>query len=1765
MSNTLDSRFTKESDFWNKRLHADTQISKFPPDFIYENPQKYISAEYSCKLPDDICGKLVSMSNGSDYALYMILLTGIRFVLGKYIDEQQATVVMPVFRQNKESESLLNSILPLIIDTGNLKSFKELLLETKRVVTEANANQNFPVINNLKLPCGENGIPVLHTAALLENIHEKDYLKGLNTDILFEFIKKSDAIELTVQYNSPLYSSETVEEISLHLSKFFDIVTKQRDILLDDIIIMTPEESKKIHSRLQNMQNANNIQDSGLSSEFVENKLLSILKKQLGSDEIGLDDDFFYDLGGNSLIAISFWTEVTKELNFELPLSKIFGSPTIRSMAKSISSTVKGSFSHIEPVEKKEYYPVSAAQQRMYIVNQVQDGGMEYNIPVAMIIDGAVDTAYLTEIFRKLIRRHESLRTSFRLEEGVPVQVVHESTDFEIEWIELSKDIGAKQRDAATEQNLIGSIIEKFRRPFDLSKAPLFRAALCEISGNRYILMLDAHHIISDGMSMSIITREFISLYEGKELLELPIQYKDFSVWQNELLKSDEIRKQEEYWTNTFAGELPVLNVPSDYPRPAIQSLEGDEILFRIDNELLNKLKPVISETGSTLYMLLLASYTTLLHKYTDQQDIIVGSPVAGRTHSDLENIVGMFVNTLAMRNYPQHEKSFKEFLREVRNNTLNVFENQDYQLERFVKKVNIHRDASRNPLFDTMFILQNIKRSKLEISGLEITPHRFKTGNSKFDIVLVAEESEDGLEFSLEYCTKLYKKERMQKLAGHFVNILKEVAANPDKTLAEIDMLSEAEKQQILFDFNNTDLEYRKETTVHRMFEEQAAKTPDNIALVFEDDQITYAELNQKANILAHILKEKGVGPDYLVGIAVTRSIGMIVGILAVLKAGGAYLPIDIEYPEERTKFMLEDSGAGILLSQHSIADRLNFAGEMVYVDDSGLCTNFYSKENARDSSNLGDTSHADNLAYVIYTSGSTGKPKGVMLEHRSVNNFINGMTKKIDFSADKTILAVTTISFDIFVLETLLSLTKGLKVVLANESQQKEPGLMSKLIKDHKIDIVQATPSRAGMLLEYSGLELFSGVKQIILGGEAFPKSLLDELSKLEGIRIFNGYGPTETTVYSTVKELTGADAVTIGRPIANTRIYILGKNNSVKPVLTAGELCIAGDGLARGYLNRPDLTSQKFVDDPFRSGERMYRTGDLAMWLPDGEIEFLGRIDHQVKIRGYRIEIGEVETEILKHVKEAAVIDKEDSNGTKYLCAYVVYDEKLKVSELREQLSKELPKYMVPSYFIQLEKLPLTPNGKIDRNALPEPDLNNKASEYVPPGNSKEEELAAVWQEVLEVDSVGVYDNFYELGGDSIKAVRIAGRLRNYSVNVKNIMQYPTIAQLQEKLIEGKAEQENSRFNAGMTENLELEYHYFKNGESDLFAGNLDCSQQMLYFIFKKKCKNYVEYQHLFAMNFIFYAMLNEDNSLYSIESVVYPLKEDIFKLNIYHSKGYGAMARIEELLDSGEQVIVATHVERLPFHDHFEGFDEPSGDVNSPNPFEDGTTGFTAHTFLVVAHEAENLYYVEIPTILNQEYYVPYAGNKSVGIIRKNDLKAAFDVFVSFATVDINFENLEKRDYLRESMELSMQYYRNNVTYRCTHKILFEEDAIDFLISLCDSKSVYINTDAEMVTKNLLDLIRWKFYAIAGSRYLLTNILKNYKGNCNKQVQSELTEVLYKAYNAWRVLPMIAMRKFHDEKDYLFGEEYRNVFIEARSLEKRILELIAELWE
>ena len=1114
----------------------------------------------------------------------------------------------------------------------------------------------------------------------------------------------------------------------------------------------------------------------------VERSLVSIWSEVLGikKEVIGIDADFF-EIGGHSLKATILVSRIHKELNVKVPLKEIFKSPSIRKISAYIQGAEKEKYAVIEPAEKKEYYVLSSAQKRLYVLQRLDPGSAAYNMLSIVPLEKDIDVERLEETFRKLIARHESLRTSFQMVNNQPVQKVHEAGEVTGGW---SLVIGESEA---------GNIVEDFNRSFDLSQAPILRVGLTRTGKAKFTLVLALHHIITDGTSHGVLTKEFQALYAGEKLPLLRLQYKDYAEWQNSETQQALIKEQEAYWLNMFAEDVQVLNLPADYPRPSIQSFKGSSIEFNLSGKESSTLKVLAKETGATLFINILSVFTLLLSRLSGQEDIVVGTPVAARRHADLEKIIGMFVNTLALRNNVPGEASYREFVKELRDRTLKAYENQEYQFETLVEKINVVRDISRNPVFDVMFNLLNMEdyTENSTVIELENPDHyNYVEETSKFDLTLTAVDFGERIHLSFEYCTKLFKQTTIERFISYFKKIVAELSENIDQNLSEIEIINQDERDRILYEFNNTEVDYPGEKTIHELFAEQVERTPDRIAVfvgqVRQVRQIclSYRELNEQSDRLAGLLIEKGVAADSIVGIMMERSVEMIVGIMGILKAGGAYLPIDPDYPQDRIDYMLKDSSARIMIGRAE--ERKNGRAEFVF-----SCF-FFASSLPRFLA-----SASSNLAYIIYTSGTTGKPKGVLIEHKNVVRLLFNDRFQFDFNDQAVWSLFHSYGFDFSVWEMYGALLYGGRLVVIAKMIARDPQQFLEVLINQKVTVLNQTPSAFYNLideeLKINGKNLC--LRYVIFGGEALkPARLKTWWKKYPETKLVNMFGITETCVHVTYKEIgeieIEGDISNIGKPIPTLSTYIMDRYRELAPIGTPGELYVGGEGVARGYLNRPELTSDRFVENSYKAGERLYRSGDLARICTEGEMVYLGRVDQQVQLRGFRIELGEIENRLLKHdgIKEAVVIERSISSGDSYLCAYIVPQPggaavDLEAASIREFLSRQLPDYMIPSYFVHLEEIPLTSNGKIDRRRLPQPEVRIE-KDHKPPRNKTEETLADAWQGILGLESVGIGDNFFDVGGDSIKAIRLISRINerlNSNLKIVDLYTNRTIGEL------------------------------------------------------------------------------------------------------------------------------------------------------------------------------------------------------------------------------------------------------------------------------------------------------------------------------------------------------------------------------------------------
>jgi amino acid adenylation domain-containing protein len=1095
-------------------------------------------------------------------------------------------------------------------------------------------------------------------------------------------------------------------------------------------------------------------------------------------------------LGLDSLRVFELKNRIESNLEVIISVADFFEGLSLKGLATKILAEITAGGAPLVTVTKSEkstnYHPLSYSQQGLWFIHQLAPDTCAYNIPIGINFTGKVNITALQQSLHEIIQRHEVLRTQFVLVDGEPVQVVNSTISCDLP-IEDLRDLAAEQRQVTLER----LTTELAQHHFDLSSQPLWRGLLLRWTEDEFKLLITFHHIIADGWSVGVFMKELGALYaafaKGKPspLPELPIQYVDFAEWQHQNLHSERIQASLTYWKQRLGGKLPLLNLPSDFPRPPVQTFNGARVQLSLPQNLTAALKHLSHQENATLFMTLLAAFKTLLYRYTGQTDILVGSPVASRNSVEVESLIGLFVNVLVLRTDVSKRPSFRELLARVKSTALAAYVHQDLPFYQLVDELQPERDLSYHPLFQVMFVLQNVPIPIPQLSDVTVSFHEGDNGAAKFDLTLFMEDREQGLVATLEYNRDLFHADTIQRMLGHFQTILESIVSAPDTQITELPLLTVGERHQLLVEWNDTQKHYPHSQCIHQLFEQQVDSTPDAIALVFQNQQLTYQELNQRANQVAHYLQKLGVKPDTLVGICMERSLEMVIGILAILKAGGAYVPLDPTYPRERLAFMLADAQVSVLLVQpHLIAQIPPHQAQLVSIHPESLEFAGYSPENPINEAT------EENLAYVIYTSGSTGKPKGAMNTHKGLCNRLLWMQDTYQLTANDKVLQKTPFSFDVSVWEFFWPLLTGASLVIAKPGGHQDSGYLVQLIAQAQITTLHFVPAMLQVFLEEPELAQCSSIKRVICSGEALSFELQQRFFAKLNAELHNLYGPTEAAIdvtYWACQPHSHEKIVPIGRPIANTKIYILDQYLQPVPVGVSGELHISGVGLGRGYWQQPELTQEKFIASPFEPREILYKTGDLARYLPNGNIEYLGRIDHQVKIRGFRIELGEIEVVLAQHpkVKETVVLAREDRPNHHYLVAYVVAHTEMTFAahELRNYLQEQLPDYMIPAAFVELNKLPLSPNGKIDRQGLPVPVIQRAdlQTAYEAPTSELERAIAKIWLEILQIEKVGINDNFFDVGGNSLLMVQVNHKLREIlqcEITIVEMFQHPTI---------------------------------------------------------------------------------------------------------------------------------------------------------------------------------------------------------------------------------------------------------------------------------------------------------------------------------------------------------------------------------------------------
>ncbi|MBZ9521407.1 non-ribosomal peptide synthetase [Bacillus safensis] len=1084
----------------------------------------------------------------------------------------------------------------------------------------------------------------------------------------------------------------------------------------------------------------------------LERALCDIWSEVLGVEQIGVLDHFF-ELGGHSLKGMVLISKVQAKLNKHVPLKVLFEKPTIRAMAAYLEEADSSVVTSIQPAEKQDFYPVSSAQKRMYVLQQLHPEAVTYHMPAVLMMEGSLDVKQLEAALQALIDRHESLRTAFVEIDGVPVQKVYRQVPFTLESVEIEGD---------QEQYVIDSFIT----PFSLHQAPLMRAKVAKLSDEKYVFMMDMHHIIADGVTRGLLIQELAELYEKKTLPPVQLHYKDFAVWQQEEKQQALLEKQRQYWLEQYAQPPEDLALPLDFPRPQVQSFEGGRVDRWLSAEKVQSIKTLMAEKGVSLNMVMQTAFAIFLSKLTGQTDIVIGAVTAGRTHASIERVPGMFVNTLALRNEVQPEETTAQLLEKMKDRSLLAYEHQEFPFEELVAQLDLPKDTSRNPLFSVMLTTDDRDLTLPDLHGLKLSQKQQDTVHAKFDITLGVFEENDQVGLRFEYAAALFKKSTIQRWSMYIEKIIDDMLAKLNQPISALSLITEEEKRELINEWSGPALDVPLDKTVYALIEAKAQEAPHQKAATFCGTSWTYKELNSRANVVASRLIANGTKPGDRVGILTRPSLDMTAAVLGVLKAGAAFVPIDADYPAQRIAYMLEDCGAEVLLMQKGLTAPSSFTGHVLFIEDAveGEAHEIQVQIKPTD------------LAYMIYTSGTTGQPKGVMVEHQSLVNLAFWHNEAFQVTKDDRTAKYAGFGFDASIWEMFPTWIAGAELHIIDEAIRLDMIKLNAYFNEEGITIAFLPTQLCEQFMSMDNHSL----RYLLTGG--------DKLKQVKPVpyQLVNNYGPTENTVVATSGIIDPEKGtIPIGTAIANTRFYIMGSLYDLSPPGVPGELVIAGKGLARGYWNLPDETDKRFVPDPFYPGERMYRTGDLVKWTEDGELIYLGRIDHQVNIRGFRIELSEIEAQLLTldSVKEAVVTTIKDAGDQDALAAYVITKNDTDTEDLKESLKRTLPEYMVPSWIIKLEQFPMTANGKVDLKALPAPDMEANQTVYEAPRDEVETLLCGIWEDVLGVSQVGIHDHFFFLGGDSIKGIQMASRLTQagWKLDMKLLFQYPTIAEL------------------------------------------------------------------------------------------------------------------------------------------------------------------------------------------------------------------------------------------------------------------------------------------------------------------------------------------------------------------------------------------------
>ena len=1417
----------KRWHYWKQQFPDKLEPLTLPFEMRRPVHQSFKGTAFAFKIERNLTSRILSLSRNLRVTLYTFLLVGFQALLYLYSRQNIFLIrTLTAGRNRPEFERVVGFYAnPVIIkaDFSQKLTFRQILEKTQKNVHLMIANQDFPfeylmeklsfgrdiqynpnpeIMFTLQAPqkfmsvkkdqnlaspdgifaSGRTGIR-LNLGGLVVEKYNPQQRVTLN-DLALEMAQVGNELSGAIHYRTDLFLPQSISKLAENYQEILSFMAKNLDASVTDFMpqngfpqpVEKTAKSESIHEPESSRYLVPKTHTAARNP--TEQKLVQIWQEVLNIDHVGIYDDFF-KLGGSSLQALQLMAMARDIFQVELSLQQLFDMRIIARISEAIdASESTPRRPPIERIRGSEKLPLSFSQERLWFLDQIIEGQPIHNIPIALRIKGSLKTDIMEKSLQTIVQRHESLRTTFHSEGGDPYIKVAPSLKLRILKKDLSNHPKTEQESEA--QRLAS---EEAQKPFDLEAGPLIRMTLLKLDESEHILLLTMHHIVSDAWSLNIFFHEFVAIYstlsKGKPvpLPELPVQYSDFAFWQKNWLQGDVLKNLALYWKNRLKN-IPTMSLPITRSRPKVRTFRGCSFHFSLSKSLSRRLKALSEDKNVTLFMTLLAAFKALLYRYTRQEDIAIGTPVAGRNMGEIKGLIGCFINVLVLRTDLSGDPGFCELLNRVREEALAAYSHQDLPFDRIVEIMQPKREWNRDPLFQVMFALQDADFQSVKIPGdLSLSEFSFPREIAQYDLTLFMSESQKKLRGMIEYNTDLFDRRTIERMGRCFVRILEGAVDDPEAKLSDLPLMNEREKQKILVDWNDTQRDYPLDLCVHELIEDQVKRTPDAIALEYNDTQMTYSELDNKANQLGHHLGSFRTKSDRSIGVYLDPSMELVISLLGILKTGAAYVPLDPSFPVERTRFMINDAGLSLIVTQSHLSSKL-----MAFYDSqkTGYAFRVINLDEERErisQKSVLKPKHKKtprNLAYVMYTSGSTGFPKGVMISHRALANYLSWCCETYRFEEGKCSLHHSSFAFDFSVTSLIAPLIAGQKVVLLPR-KSRESVLLTRLESKHDWNFIKLTPVHAQVLGDQISDKTESPMKTLVLGGEALkPEHLASWVERASNTAVYNEYGPTEATVgctfYRIPKNIHKMTSVPIGRPIGNMRCYILDKNLKPMPVGVPGELHIGGAGLAEGYLNHPDLTAERFIPDPFSPGKGglLFKSGDLARFLHSGDIEFLGRMDEQVKINGYRIEPNEIATILTAHpaINQAAVLAREERPGEKYLVAYVVGKKKKYVEkDVQTFLRSHIPNYMLPKAMIWLDTLPLTEGGKLDRRSLPPPNIKRPLLEqkYVPPRNILQKQLARIWSDVLGVDRVGIHDNFFDLGGYSLQVLRLVSRIK------------------------------------------------------------------------------------------------------------------------------------------------------------------------------------------------------------------------------------------------------------------------------------------------------------------------------------------------------------------------------------------------------------------